>query len=84
MTNTYLDSRGYYRFKGSKKLIHRSVAEALILKRPLKKGEVVHHKNGNRQDNRPENLQVMSKTDHDRHHRRFRKSKRYRKECLNP
>lgn len=35
------------------------------LKRFLLRSEVVHHKNGNRLDNRPENLEVMEKRAHD-------------------
>ena len=48
-------------------LIHRIVAENKI-GRPLKVGEIVHHKNGNKKDNRPENLEVMLGTDHNRMH----------------
>lgn len=44
---------------------HRLVMEAVI-GRILRRNEVVHHKNGDRADNRPHNLQLMTKREHDR------------------
>ncbi len=38
--------------------LHRQIAE-MILGRTLKKGEIVHHKDGNKRNNNPENIVVM-------------------------
>jgi hypothetical protein len=46
-------SKGKYTYQ------HRLVMEEII-GRPLVKGETVHHKNGIRNDNRPENLELWS------------------------
>ena len=47
---------------------HRIVAEEMI-GRPLAKGEIVHHKDGNIRNNDPENLEVMTQAEHINRHR---------------
>lgn len=63
-----VDANGYVRIsgtsatrKGRDVLEHRSVMEQLI-GRPLRPEESVHHRNGVRDDNRPENLELWSKS----------------------
>lgn len=46
---------------------HRYVMEQK-LGRPIERKEIVHHKNENPSDNRPENLELVSKTEHQIHH----------------
>jgi hypothetical protein len=60
---TYTDENGYLRYSDSNYLIHRRLMEKK-LNRKLVKGEIVHHINGNKQDNRLENLQLMTAKEH--------------------
>ena len=53
-----MDRKGYLRFRDSKVFVHRWVVEN-HLGRKLKKGEVVHHLNGNKLDNDFSNLMVF-------------------------
>jgi hypothetical protein len=60
---TYTDKNGYLRYSDSNYLVHRRLMEKK-LGRHLIKGEIIHHINGNKQDNRFENLQVMTAKEH--------------------
>ena len=73
MGKTYIDKKGYKRYKDSNILVHRHVAERTI-GRKLKSGEVVHHKNRKKQDNRRANIWVFkSQKNHDRIHKKDKK-----------
>jgi len=50
---------------------HKLIAERLI-GRPLRDDEVVHHINGDKTDNRPENLMVMTRSEHMKLHAQIR------------
>lgn len=63
------ENMGYkYEYKdGSKQFEHRRIAE-LKIGRKLRKGEIVHHIDGNKLNNNPDNLVVLSRADHGRIH----------------
>ena len=46
---------------------HRVIVEE-SLGRPLENHEIIHHKNGNTQDNRLDNLEVLTRQEHNRTH----------------
>ena len=50
---------------------HRIIAERK-LKRKLKPNEIVHHKNGIKKDNRPENIEIVNNNaEHYLYHRKY-------------
>lgn len=62
---TASEGKAYTKTKG--RHTHRRVAEKK-LGRPLEKGEIVHHKDGDKLNNSPDNLEVMTQSDHVREH----------------
>jgi len=59
----FYDKKGYPRWRNSKKLVHRSVAENKIGGK-IWRGNVVHHKDGNKKNFRRSNLTVMNRSRH--------------------
>jgi hypothetical protein len=64
---TYIDKKGYKRDKKTGKAEHRTNAERKVGGK-IYPGRVVHHKDGNKLNNDPSNLQVMSRSDHGKLH----------------
>ncbi len=60
---SYFFSNGYKRYRNSGKLVHRAVVEK-IFGRTLDENEIVHHRDGNKRNNRFSNLQVCSRSQH--------------------
>lgn len=57
--------------RNSRVYLHRIIAEARV-GRFLEKGEVVHHKDGNPENNHWENLEILTQSDHCRKHEKER------------
>lgn len=62
----YTGSRANY-IKLLGRHMHRVIAEQM-LGRPLQKGEIVHHKDGDKWNNDPSNLEIMTQAEHARIH----------------
>lgn len=60
---TGFDQRGHYTYRG--KELHRLIAQQLYPDKDLH-GMHVHHKDGNKLNNTPENLEVLTPSDHSR------------------
>jgi len=73
----YFFSNGYKRYKDSGKAVHRAVMEK-ALGRTLGTDEIVHHRDGNKRNNRFLNLKVCSRAQHYLiHKRKSGKKRRY-------
>ncbi len=72
----YIDEYGYYRYSSNNKLIHRDIAYRNIYRKnrykyPLRFREYqIHHKNRNKLDNNVNNLQIVTKEEHENIHGR--------------
>ena len=80
------DKNGYVRMyagnhpyaNGRKMIAQHIIVMELHLKRQLAPIECVHHKNENKKDNRLENLELMTKAYHSKHHAKESAAKRVR------
>lgn len=71
ITTFHLDIRGYER-DGYNKLVHRKVAYKCLYsypKYPLRFGDYdIHHKDKNKRNNNPNNLQILTRKQHKKKH----------------
>lgn len=67
VSKDYHRAFGPPRLRGAYAYEHDLVAEKAIGRR-LRTDEIVHHRNGQRDDNRPGNLELMTRSDHAREH----------------
>ena len=75
----HLDERGYER-NGYKNLVHRTVAYNEIYKKGYREGVFterfgsydVHHIDQNKRNNSPENLQILTRQEHEAIHKNLR------------
>lgn len=83
ISGTTINSAGYKCIKVGDKYLyeHRLIMEE-FLNRKLDKNEVVHHKDGNKLNNDLNNLELMTKHEHDIFHTKQRQSISNSNECI--
>jgi len=74
MAKIYKDKKGYKHYANSGKPVHKHVAERKVGGK-IGEGRVVHHKDGNKLNNKRDNLQVMSRSAHSRLHTKLKAKK---------
>jgi hypothetical protein len=67
MGNDYIFAKGYTEHNNKVRYVHRIIMEQ-SLGRSLEFNEVVHHKNGDKKDNRLENLELVTRSNHSKTH----------------
>lgn len=67
--SVYLDGYGYFRVQVGKRSekLHRLIMEA-VLGRKLLPDEIVHHRDHDKQNNHPNNLELTTRAEHVSHH----------------
>jgi len=81
LEKVYIDPQNYYRWKDSDRLVHRSKAYKKIYLKDRKKYSLefkeyqVHHKDGNKQNNKIENLMLVTLSEHEKSHGVIRREK---------
>ena len=69
---TYIDNKGYARYIKTDRLVHRDVAYKYIynsMKYPLRFSDYqIHHKDGNKLNNHPSNLELVTRKEHEENH----------------
>lgn len=67
----YIDDKGYLRYRDNNRLVHRDIAYRYIYSANRKKYPLrfrdyqVHHKDNEKQNNRWDNLQIVTETEHE-------------------
>jgi len=74
IAKTFIGKKGYKRYSNSGKSVHRHVASKKIGGK-IGKGRVVHHRDGNKLNNKRSNLQVMNRSSHSKLHAKKRAKK---------